>query len=204
MDLARFLRIRRAIGSPDVGALAFEGFYSFLLPQFEGIEQAEGEQLYSQVRGLVGARRAERLRRTLNAVLGLQLVAGMGGDEMNGEPEREPVVPRAVGPGAPDVPCCPSPGDASGPARDSGPIARGSWRSSLIPRPKRTRTGNCQSLGIVLPTSVTRQTANSCEIEGLRPATGWYGSCINRRRLNRPGPAAVNRRPGPNHLNPLG
>lgn len=73
MDLARFFRARREISEIEPGTLAFEGFYAFLLPQLEGIEHSEAEELEREVRRLVGSRNAERLRLTLNAVLGLDL-----------------------------------------------------------------------------------------------------------------------------------
>jgi len=40
---------------------------------FEGIDQIEGEKLYKTVKKLVGKTRQERLRETLNAVLGLDI-----------------------------------------------------------------------------------------------------------------------------------
>jgi MoxR-like ATPase len=84
MDLARFFRARRELASSETeGALAFEGFYAFLLPQFEGIELVVGEALYKEVRKLVGSDRAERLRRTLNAVLGLELSAASEASEVD-------------------------------------------------------------------------------------------------------------------------
>lgn len=73
MDLARFLRERIAITDADDGQLLFEAFYSYLLPQFEGVDAATGETLFSALSPLVGPRRRERLRTTLNAVLGLEL-----------------------------------------------------------------------------------------------------------------------------------
>jgi MoxR-like ATPase len=72
MDIARFLHARREIGGDDE-QLAFEAFYSYLLPQFEGIDQVQGENLYKAVKKLVGKSRHERLRLTLNAVLGLDI-----------------------------------------------------------------------------------------------------------------------------------
>lgn len=92
MDLAKFLHTRREIGAADAGELAFEGFYSFLLPQFEGIDQATGERLFKEVRSLVGEPRAERLRTTLNAVLGLELREPKS-DRGGLEPEEAPLVP---------------------------------------------------------------------------------------------------------------
>lgn len=74
IDMARFAR---AAADPemDAGALAYQLFYSYLLPQFEGIDGKTGEKLFSAVGGLVGTSLRTRLRRTLNDVLGLALLA---------------------------------------------------------------------------------------------------------------------------------
>ena len=82
MDLARFLYERRRI--PNAGGdrqLAFEAFYSYLLPQFEGIDEVQGEKLYRQIRQLVGSENEERLRDTLRSVLGLELLLTRGVDD---------------------------------------------------------------------------------------------------------------------------
>jgi hypothetical protein len=73
MDLARFFRARREISEIEGGALMFEGFYAFLLPQLEGIEAAEGENLARELRDLVGDAYSDRIRATLSQVLGLDL-----------------------------------------------------------------------------------------------------------------------------------
>jgi MoxR-like ATPase len=73
MDLARYVRARRAIGAVNSGQLAFEAFYSYLLPQFEGLDEVQGEKLFREVRKLVGASQETRLRQTLRSVLGLEL-----------------------------------------------------------------------------------------------------------------------------------
>jgi hypothetical protein len=74
MDLAKFLRERLALDSADEGQVLFEAFYSYLLPQFEGIDAATGERLFQTLSPLMGsATRRNRLRDTLNAVLGLEL-----------------------------------------------------------------------------------------------------------------------------------
>ena len=73
IDIARYLRERRRVGPIDDGLLLFEAFYSFLLPQFEGIDEVDGQRLYERVRKLVGQPNRERLRLTLNAVLGLSI-----------------------------------------------------------------------------------------------------------------------------------
>jgi MoxR-like ATPase len=75
MDLARYLRERMAIGPADESDLLFESFFSYLLPQFEGIDDAGGQDLFKMVGQLVGPARKNRLRTTLNAVLGLDLQA---------------------------------------------------------------------------------------------------------------------------------
>jgi MoxR-like ATPase len=72
IDLARFMRERRLLSEVGDGQLVFEAFYSYLLPQFEGIDEIQGEHLFKEVRRLVGGGLAERLRATLVAVLGLE------------------------------------------------------------------------------------------------------------------------------------
>lgn len=73
IDMTRFLRQRAAEASTDDGQLVLEAFYSYLLPQFEGIDDDAGETLFKQLKPLVGTARHERLREILNSVLGLQL-----------------------------------------------------------------------------------------------------------------------------------
>jgi MoxR-like ATPase len=85
-DIARYATQRRAMGDVDKGALLFECFYSYLLPQFEGIDDEQGTDLFKLVSPLVGSARRRRLRITLNGVLGLEL-AGPGSE--NTEPPAE-------------------------------------------------------------------------------------------------------------------
>jgi MoxR-like ATPase len=74
MDLAKFLRERLALDHADDGQLLFEAFYSYLLPQFEGVDAATGERLFQLLAPLMASSaRRNRLRETLNAVLGLEL-----------------------------------------------------------------------------------------------------------------------------------
>ncbi len=91
MDLARYLRERIALGDAEDGQLLFEGFYSYLLPQFEGIDAATGDRLYAMLAPLMsGASRKERLRASLNAVLGLELQEPTRGeDELDDEDPAE-------------------------------------------------------------------------------------------------------------------
>jgi MoxR-like ATPase len=74
MDLAKFLRERLTLDDAEEGQLLFEAFYSYLLPQFEGIDAATGERLFLMLAPLMASTaRRNRLRATLNVVLGLEL-----------------------------------------------------------------------------------------------------------------------------------
>jgi hypothetical protein len=74
MDVAKFLRERLALDRDDQGQLLFEAFYSYFLPQFEGIDAATGERLFQTLSPLMGSSaRRSRLREALNTVLGLEL-----------------------------------------------------------------------------------------------------------------------------------
>lgn len=53
--------------------LAFQLFYSYLLPQFEGVTGQQGADLYRKVLSLVGPGQQRKLRDTLTEVLGLVL-----------------------------------------------------------------------------------------------------------------------------------
>jgi predicted RNA-binding protein with PUA-like domain len=74
MDMARYLAIRATLAGAKPEQLAFEAFYSYLLPQFEGVDEVDGERLYKRVRSLVGPENDQRLRSTLRSVLGLELL----------------------------------------------------------------------------------------------------------------------------------
>lgn len=80
MDIARYLHQRCQNGPVADGQLAYEAFYSYLLPQFEGIDQAQGETLLSTLQPMVGNSLDADLRRTLTAVLGLDLEPPPGED----------------------------------------------------------------------------------------------------------------------------
>jgi MoxR-like ATPase len=75
MDLTRYIRERQASAEVEDGQLIFEAFYSYLLPQFEGIDDDTGVELNKTLGKLVGTSRRKRLRETLNTVLGLELQA---------------------------------------------------------------------------------------------------------------------------------
>jgi hypothetical protein len=74
IDMARFSRRYIERGpAPSGQELAFQLFYSYLLPQFEGISNPLGQVLFKKVGRLVGDQYRERLRTTLTDVLGLVL-----------------------------------------------------------------------------------------------------------------------------------
>jgi hypothetical protein len=74
IDMARFSRQYVADDAlASTNELAFQLFYSYLLPQFEGITQPQDKELFGKVSRLVGDRNRDRLRSTLNQVLGLTL-----------------------------------------------------------------------------------------------------------------------------------
>jgi MoxR-like ATPase len=77
MDIARFAaqRVAEDVRDQDV---RFESFYSYLLPQFEGIDDEEGKMLYAAVAPLVGPTNVVHLRRVLKDVLGIELAAPRG------------------------------------------------------------------------------------------------------------------------------
>jgi hypothetical protein len=89
MDCAKFLRQRIAIDNAEDGQLLFEAFYSYLLPQFEGIDPAVGSRLFAAMAKLVGSARKERLRRVLNGVLGLELQGKLPASSEDAEDEEE-------------------------------------------------------------------------------------------------------------------
>jgi MoxR-like ATPase len=79
IDLTKYLRERISLQQAEDGQLMFEAFYSYLLPQFEGIDAPTGDELYKTVSRLMdSAARRNRLRQTLNSVLGLELVSTPG------------------------------------------------------------------------------------------------------------------------------
>lgn len=79
IDLTKYLRERISLQQAEDGQLMFEAFYSYLLPQFEGIDAPTGDELYKTVSRLMdSAERRNRLRQTLNSVLGLELVSTAG------------------------------------------------------------------------------------------------------------------------------
>jgi MoxR-like ATPase len=75
-DIVRYVHERVAIDEPTKGSLVFDAFYSFLLPQFEGIDDRQGRELYGAIKGAIEPTDRSRLISTLNTVLGLELTKG--------------------------------------------------------------------------------------------------------------------------------
>ena len=73
IDMARFSRTRLQLGEVADQELVLQLFFSFLLPQFEGIDDAQGRLLYQAVTELVGARLQAPVYAMLTSVLGVQL-----------------------------------------------------------------------------------------------------------------------------------
>jgi MoxR-like ATPase len=71
IDMARFSAEYFKAGATSDQELAFQLFYSYLLPQFEGISDLQGSELFKKVGKLVGSQRQDRLRTTLSDVLGV-------------------------------------------------------------------------------------------------------------------------------------
>ncbi|NHO83153.1 AAA family ATPase [Micromonospora sp. CMU55-4] len=74
-DMAGFARQYLAAGATGSdGKLAFQLFYSFLLPQFEGINDRDARRLFQRLAPLVGRGQRERLTAALREVLGVTLL----------------------------------------------------------------------------------------------------------------------------------
>ena len=73
MDMSRFARERLSMGEIDDGDLRFQVFYSYLLPQFEGINDLQAKELHKIMKPLVGVSGKDKLPATLQDVLGVDL-----------------------------------------------------------------------------------------------------------------------------------
>jgi MoxR-like ATPase len=91
IDAAAYIAKKRMIAQSLAGELVFEAFYSYLLPQFEGIEDTDGRVLFKLVRAAVGAPFEDRARQAITNALGIRLVVAAPGDEGegHGDPEDE-------------------------------------------------------------------------------------------------------------------
>ena len=85
-DLTRFFRKLITLRDAEDGQVLFEGFYSYLLPQFEGIDEDDGKKLYKTIAQMMGSDDLkDRLRKTLKAVLGLELLVASEREESDGD-----------------------------------------------------------------------------------------------------------------------
>jgi len=89
-DVARFGKHLLSDGTAHPSHARFQAFYSYLLPQFEGLSDMQGDALFATLKQIVGGSNywRERVRGTLNQVLGLELAQA---DQLAAEdPERAP------------------------------------------------------------------------------------------------------------------
>jgi MoxR-like ATPase len=71
IDMARFVRSRVQLDPISDHDLAFQVFYSYLLPQFEGVDDEGGRRLVRLLEPIVGNANRRRLARTFSEVLGV-------------------------------------------------------------------------------------------------------------------------------------
>jgi MoxR-like ATPase len=92
-DIARYVKTRRTLDAITEERLVFESFYSFLLPQFEGIDDEQGRKLRDVLMPAVGASNRRRLVKTLNTVLGLEIPLPVSGATDDPRDEDDPGEP---------------------------------------------------------------------------------------------------------------
>ncbi|MGV0788677.1 AAA family ATPase [Mycolicibacterium sp. XJ2] len=96
IDLAKFFSKRRALQDAEDGELILEGFYSYLLPQFEGIDDLTGQRLFKALAAMLGSTaRREKLRNTLVTVLGVDLPAVSTANQESGVETDDEIDPDA-------------------------------------------------------------------------------------------------------------
>ena len=74
-DIARFSAEMVATNGASGNDVKYQAFYSYLLPQFEGISDEQGEVLLATLSEICGISRREEIRETLCQVLGVELDA---------------------------------------------------------------------------------------------------------------------------------
>jgi MoxR-like ATPase len=72
LDMARFAAHFTG-PTTSVDELAYQLFYSYLLPQFEGVDRKEGLKLFSTMSDILSSALRPKLRATLSAVLGISI-----------------------------------------------------------------------------------------------------------------------------------
>jgi MoxR-like ATPase len=92
LDMARFAaQYLSAGGEIPAGQLAFQLFYSYLLPQYEGITQQQGLDLSARVLAITGPQHQDRLTSTLAEVLGITVLSEPAdGDDDGSHPGTAP------------------------------------------------------------------------------------------------------------------
>ncbi|MGQ0616722.1 MAG: AAA family ATPase [Acidimicrobiia bacterium] len=73
LDASRFAARRRGDGCTP-SRLLYETFYAFFLPQFEGMDEARASKLYRTVAALLDPPEQAEAQRTINEVLGVELL----------------------------------------------------------------------------------------------------------------------------------
>jgi hypothetical protein len=81
IDMVRFARERLALGPIAPADLRYQLFYSYLLPQFEGVSDDEARKLWNRTRPVVGAGLETTLLSTLRAVLGVVIPTKLSATE---------------------------------------------------------------------------------------------------------------------------
>jgi MoxR-like ATPase len=81
IDIARYARERLRDGLVPSSALLLEAFYSFLLPQFEGIADDAGQQLFDAVARLLVPGDRDALSAALTSVIGVELRPAGGAED---------------------------------------------------------------------------------------------------------------------------
>lgn len=84
IDMARFAREYMRHAEVTADRLAFQLFYSYLLPQYEGITEQQGRELFEQVDALTQRRHTRQLTRTLTEVLGITFLSAQPEDGDDG------------------------------------------------------------------------------------------------------------------------
>jgi len=74
-DIARFSAERVRMDGVSEDVVKFQAFYSYLLPQFEGISDEQAEVLLATLSEICGTSRREDIRETLRQVLGVEIDA---------------------------------------------------------------------------------------------------------------------------------
>jgi MoxR-like ATPase len=92
IDMASFARERLNVGPIGTGELCYQLFYSYLLPQFEGISDDEARKLWREARSKVGTEHEKTLLSTLRTVLGVTIAPRAGLTDDPVEADEDPTL----------------------------------------------------------------------------------------------------------------